>query len=329
MPRPQMSLDLGSNGPVVRAWQSTMTKRFPSYAQTVDGKPLKVDAYFGIDDAAVQREYQRRTGQPTTGVVSDDDLRKLDLRPTLLSIHGTGQRDPFGIGYPADIARRLLDLCYWQPVGNYEASAVPMNHSADHGEAEAARLVADDQVCPGHVLFVDYSQGAICGGRVRERMRNGDLKPHAWKLLGAASFGNPMRPAGSYAGNRDPGGHGIDPQLETPDPRCINLAHKGDLYTCCPDGDEGEHVRAIFNLVFARWTGTDSLLEQVGEIIRHPIREGRAATKAAFRALWFYLRGTAPHIRYHVDECPGTGQTYYEHAITQLRAQVLDFLAAK
>jgi hypothetical protein len=306
-------LKLGSNGLMVAAWQSTMLRRYPTYTKGLDGLPLKRDRYFGADEQAIQREYQKRTGQPQTGEVSDGDLHYLGLLPTLLSIHGTGQPDPFGIGYPADIARRCLDLYWWQPVGNYEAAAVPMNHSADHGEAEAARLVTDPVITPGPVAFADYSQGSICGGRVRNRMRAGKLRG---ELMAAVSFGNPMRPAGSYAGNRDPGGHGIDPTEETAsEPFCLNLAAKGDLYTTCPDGKVGEMERAIFNAVFEKWFGRDTITEQFFAMFIHPI----AAIKAAWRGIVFALKGTGPHIRYHIDECPGTGMTYYEYAIKHLR----------
>lgn len=308
-----MSLQLGSSGPMVAAWQRTMLTRFKGYALGADGGPLKVDRYYGADDAAVQRQYQHNTGQTPDGVVSDHDLHALGLLPTLLTVHGTGQPDPMGVGYPADIARRVLDLYWWQPVGNYEAAAVPMNHSADHGEAELIRLISDPVIVPGPTAMVDFSQGSICAGRVRNRMRAGKLRG---QLIAAASFGNPMRPAGSYAGNRDPGGHGIDPNLETAsEPYCINLAAKGDLYTTCPDGEVGEMERAIFNMVFEKWFGRDTITEQLLEAIIHPI----AAVKAAWRGIVFLLRGTGPHIRYHIDECPGTGMTYYEVAVKHLR----------
>jgi hypothetical protein len=312
-----MPLQLGSSGPMVAAWQATMLARFKSYALAADGGPLKVDAYYGNDDQAVQREYERRTNQAQDGKVDDIDLHGLGLLPTLLSIHGTGQPDPFGIGYPADIARRCLDLYWWQPVGNYPARAVPMDESADDGEREAVRLISDPVIVPGPVAFVDYSQGAICGGRVRNRMRAGKLRG---QLIGAASFGNPMRPAGSYAGNVDPGGHGIDPTLETAsEPFCLNLAAKGDLYTTCPDGNVGEMERAIFNAVFRRWTGKDSVPEQLWEMVTNPIPEVAAAGKALWNGGLFVVRGTGPHVRYHLDECPGTGITYYEYAVKHLR----------
>lgn len=313
-----MTLRLGSSGLMTAAWQATMLKRFESYALGLDGKPLKRDRYFGYDEEAIQREYEFRTGQPQDGVVSIDDLRRLGLLPTLFSIHGTGQADPFGIGYPADVARRLLDLYFWQPLGDYPAKAIPMDGSVDQGEREMVRLLADRNITPGPVAFVDYSQGSIIGGRIRNRMRSGEF-PGRY-IVAAASFGNPMRPRVSYAGNVDPGGSGIDPDHETAaETFCINLASKGDIYTTCPDGHAGEYHRAIFKAVFRRWTGKDSVPEQLRELITNPGVEIPAAGKAIWSGGLFLVRGTAPHVRYHVDQCPGTGLTHYEYAIKHLR----------
>jgi hypothetical protein len=296
-----------------------MRLNYRSYALAADGGPLKVDWFFGNDDAAVQREYQRRTGKPQTGVVADGDLHYLGLLPTLLSIHGTGQPDPFGIGYPADIARRVLDLYRWQPVGNWPATAVPMNHSCDAGEAELTRLVSDPAICPHDYAMVDYSQGSIIGGRVRNRVRRGDLKPRG-RLLGNVSIGNPKRPAHSFAGNVDPGGHGLDPDLETAaEPGTCNLAAKGDLYTTCPDGQVGESERSIFNAVFEKFTGKDSLFEEFFELVSQPAREIPAIAQAIWNGGLFVVRGTGPHVRYHLDQCPGTGVTYYEYGVKHLR----------
>jgi hypothetical protein len=314
-----MSVQLGSSGLVTSAWQKVMLLNYRSYALAADGGPLKVDGYFGNDDAAVAKQWQTRTGRAPTGRLSDQDLHQLGVLPTLFSIHGTGQADPFGVGYPADIARRVLDLYYWQPVGNWPATAVPMNHSCDQGEAELVHLVTDPFICPNDYAMVDYSQGSIIGGRVRNRVRRGDLKPRG-RLLGNASFGNPKRPENSYAGNRNPGGMGLDPSLETAvEPGTCNLAALGDLYTTRPRGQVGESEMSIFNAIFQRWTGPDTLTEEFWELITKPAREIPAIAQAMWNGGLFAVRGTGPHVRYHIDECPGTGQTYYEYAITHLR----------
>lgn len=311
-------LDLGSSGLMPAAWVAVMRLRFSSYALGRDGQPLKADGYFGYDEQAVQQEYQRKTHQEPTGQVTDQDLHRLGLLPTLITTHGTGQPDPFGIGYPADIARRLLHLYWWQPVGNYPATAVPMNGSADAGEREIMRLLADAGIVPGPAAFVDYSQGSICGGRARNAIRAGKVRKEV-QLIGGVTLGNPMRPQGAYAGTKDPGGCGIDPVLETAsEAGMCHLAAPGDLYTTNPGGDSGEWERAIFNAVFSRFTGRDSLLEQVGEWIKRPTWETIAAGRAILRGGMFVARGTGPHVQYHSQLCPGTGTTYYEHGINHL-----------
>ena len=324
-----MSLALGSSGIMTSAWTALMRRRFRSYALGRDGNPIKIDGYFGYDEEAVQVEYQRRTGQEPTGQVSDDDLHRLGLTPTLISTHGTGQPDPFGIGYPADIARRMVErgLYRWQPTGNYPATAVPMNRSADDGEREINRFIDTPSIVPGPVAFVDYSQGSICAGRVRNRIRRGDAPKHI-TLLGGVTIGNPMRPKDDYAGTVNPGGMGIDPVLETTTPGLIHLAAPGDLYTTNPGGDTGEMERAIFNAVFSRFTGRDSILEQIAELIERPFWEGIAMGRAILRGGMFLVRGTGPHVRYHIDQCPGTGQTYYEHAVSHLERLAVDRLEA-
>ncbi|SID02975.1 Bacteriophage protein [Mycobacteroides abscessus subsp. abscessus] len=88
-----------------------MLARFASYAKAADGGPLKVDSYFGYDDQAVQKEYQRRTNQAQNGVVSDDDLIRLGVTPVLFTVQGTGV--DMWTGYPADATASTLGK--WPP----------------------------------------------------------------------------------------------------------------------------------------------------------------------------------------------------------------------
>jgi hypothetical protein len=313
-----VSLALGSSGIMPAAWAATMRLRFGGYALGRDGAPLKPDGYFGYDEEAVQVEYQRRTQQVLTGKVTDEDLHRLGLLPTLITTHGSGQPDPFGIGYPADMARRLLHLYRWQPTGNYPATSVPMNKSADKGEAEINRFLDDPAIVPGPTAWIDYSQGSICGGRARNRIRAGKARKEI-SIIGGVTFGNPMAIPGIYAGNVDPGGGGIDPVHETAsEPGLLHMRNKGDLYTTCPDGNSGEIERAAFNAVFSRFTGKDSVLEQLGEFIANPFGEGFAAARAALTGGMFLVKGTGPHVQYHSTICPGTNQTFYEYGISHL-----------
>ena len=311
-------LALGSSGILPAAWAAMMRLRFSGYALNRDGTPLTPDGYFGYDEEAVQEEYQRKTGQEPTGRVSEGDLHHLGLLPTLITTHGSGQPDPFGIGYPADMARRLLHLYHWQPTGNYPATSVPMNKSADQGEAEIMRFLGDPNIVPGPAAFIDYSQGSICGGRARNAIRAGKVDKRV-SIIGGVTFGNPMRPGGSYAGNKDPGGEGIDPTLETAtEPGLIHMAAPGDLYTTCPGGASGEYERAIFNMVFSRFTGRDSILEQAGELLSGNPWELISAGRAILRGGMFLVKGTGPHVQYHSRLLPGSNQTYYGAGISHL-----------
>lgn len=316
-------MKVGSSGLQVGAFQKLMLLRYPSYARATDGTPLKVDQYFGYDDQAVAKEWQSRSGFPADGVLTDKQLQLIGVLPTLVSIHGTGQADPFGIGYPADIARRMLDLYYWQPLGNYPATAVPMNHSCDQGEAELARFYNDPYIIPGDSAHVDYSQGSVIGGRIRNRIRAGEFPRHTGRVIGNASFGNPKRPAGSYAGNVDPGGHGIDPSLETAvEPGTLNLAQKHDLYTTCPDGKVGEAEHSIFLMVFEKFFGPDSITEELWDLLTKPTEEIPGIIGAIINGGMFVFQNppTKPHVTYHLAEVPGMpGVTYYELAVTHLR----------
>lgn len=318
-----MGLALGSSGLMPAAWAAMMRIRFGGYALGRDGKPLGIDGYFGYDEEAVQVEYQRRTGQEPTGAVTDRDLHRLGLLVTLISTHGSGQPDPFGIGYPADIARRLLHLYWWQPTGNYPATSVPMNKSAEQGYREILRFLGDPNIVPQDAAFVDYSQGSICGGRARNDIRAGKIIRPAntppVRLVGGVTLGNPMRPAGAFAGNVDPGGSGLDPVHETAsEPGMCHLAAPGDIYTDWTDDGSKEMARAIFNMVFSRFTGRDSILEQLGELASLSPWEAINAGRAILRGGMFVVKGTGPHVRYHIEQCPGTGQTYYEHGVTHL-----------
>lgn len=195
-----------------------------------------------------------------------------------------------------------------------------MNDSADAGEREIHRFIDAPSIVAGPVAFVDYSQGSICGGRVRNRIRaKADTHARRVTLLGGTTFGNPMRPPGAYAGTVDPGGSGLDPTHETAsEPGMCHLATPGDIYTSWPDDGTKEMARAVFNAVFMRFTGVDSILEQLGEMLPFNFWEVVNAGRAILRGGMFVAQGTGPHVRYHIDQCPGTGMTYYEYGIRHL-----------
>lgn len=312
-----MSLTLGSNGPLVAAWQRVMVARFKAYALAAGGGPLKADGYYGYDDAAVQREYQRRTGQDQTGVVSDADLIALGItkpRPILLTACGTGV--PWWVGPDADVARAVEDIYRWRPIG-YRAAAFPMNPSVQEGRTEGCRILEEEraQIERHGLVLGGFSQGAI----VICEMWEYDIKPEGGRLHWAMphvrkafAFGNPMREEGKawpdYSGTpmASPKSRGIADQLmvDTP-PWFRSYAHAGDLYTDC-QGESGEMKTAIYKVVMGTrvFSGPDSLLAQVIELLApSPGRlfEVVALFKAIMDAGMFFAKRTGPHLNYRVQ----------------------------
>ncbi|WP_176561907.1 peptidoglycan-binding domain-containing protein [Mycolicibacterium palauense] len=240
-------------------------------------------------------------------------------KPVLFTVHGTGQRDPVGPGYPADIARQLLDLWEWQPIGNYPADAFPMGPSVQKGRRE---LIKQIKLRKGKFALIGYSQGAIVISLVWKYdilAEGGELHDRLGDVIAAVTLGNPMRELGVangnlYEGVPIPDGQGISDDLlvDTPD-WWFDFAHGAnsgfgrDIYTDTPDSNAGEMMTAIYKVVQnldGLWVGTDSLLEQIGEILRRPVVEIPAMFYAIILGGQFITTqpfATAPHCNYNLD----------------------------
>lgn len=123
---------------------------------------------------------------------------------TLLTVNGTGVADPFGAGFPADLARALLTqaegMWKWQPVG-YPAAAFPMGPSVCVGRAA---LCAQIRRHPGPVALSGYSQGALIVGTVwRDDIlaADGVLHHRLDDVAAIVNYGDPMRCPGVANGN--------------------------------------------------------------------------------------------------------------------------------
>ncbi|AXC35118.1 lysin B [Mycobacterium phage Phranny] len=302
-----MILRVGSNdantGGAVSRWQKVMLARYAVYAKAFDGGPLRVDGYFGYDDEAVQREYERRIGEPQDGVVSDHNLRTLGVHVDrwLFTVHGTGQPDPLGPGLPADTARAVLDKYTWQPIGNYPARAFPMWPSIQDGRKELRTQIASK---PGEINMAGYSQGACVVGQVLKHDimdPKGSLHHRLSDVRKVVFWGNPMRQQGIQ--HDDQWIHEIAPAdthgiltfdlLEGLDKAPFEVrdyAHKGDMYACNTDDDAAEYKRAIARIVMRAtdwFGGKDSLFEQIKELGQRPVTEGIAVAMAIIQALQF------------------------------------------
>lgn len=252
--------------------------------------------------------------QVALGVVDPQPPRTVG---TLFTVHGTGVANPFGHGYPADVARSVTDVWKWQPIGNYPAAAFPMGPSVEAGRAE---LKAQIRNFPGKIALAGYSQGAIVTSLtwlediVDPR---GELHDRLGDVVASVTWGNPCREKGVAWGNVRagipiPDGRGISDKLlsDTPD-WWLDFAHGGnsgpgrDIYTDVPDDDTGEHMTAIYRLVqnVSGFVGPNGLLEQIVEIVSDPLTE----VTSMFRAIYFGGQfiatrpfATYPHCSYDI-----------------------------
>ncbi|AIS74089.1 lysin B [Mycobacterium phage Anubis] len=302
-----MPLRVGSNdantGGLVSRWQKTMLARFQAYAKAYDGGPLRVDGYFGYDDADVQREYERRTHQTVDGEVSDADLRALGLEAAkrwLFTVHGTGMPDPLGPGLPADTARAVLDKYTWQPIGNYPAAVFPMWPSIQAGRTELRNQIAAKA---GEVNLAGYSQGAVVVGQVLKHDimdPKGSLHHRLGDVRKVVMWGNPMRQKGIAHDDRwihkvaGPDTYGIlEDRLEGLDKAPFEVrdyAHEDDMFASVRDDDIHEYQIAIAKIVMTAtdfWQGPNSLVAQLTELGQRPLPEGIALANSILDALKF------------------------------------------
>jgi len=264
-----MSLQLGSNGDLVKSWQQTMLRRFASYSTESDGRPLRLDAYYGYSDEAVQREYQRRTGQTVTGIVSDADLVALGLikkppppppRHAALTFRGTG--GIIGLDYTSRVAAACPEVFEVAvpysasmgpiPVGTAGDLRAPSGAQSRDGAVKWARRWIEDTT--NSFALIGYSQGADAASRVRAMLEpDGALAHHRDRFVCGAMFGNPTRAFGHtfYLG-AVPGGEGIA-DWHLPRSACtwdwLECVQPGDLYANVPLGDIGEVCREAYRLI--------------------------------------------------------------------------------
>jgi hypothetical protein len=246
-------------------------------------------------------------------------LGGIPVVPTVLfTVQGTAMPDPFGPGYPADLARALVgarpDLFVWQPVGVYPATAFPMRKSYMIGVVELVRLMTT--VWRGwNFILIGYSQGAIVTSIVLQRMMTGDMKEFLPHMTAGVTWGNPCRELGhSIPGGIDNGGQGIvtPTNVDTPtrwyDFACDAAmvgAPGDDLYCKCGKGGTDLSVadeRAVWDIVN---TGNPlNLAKAVAMLLAHPnFKGGYGAAKAAFQALNFFVaKGIRPHTSYQFTQ---------------------------
>jgi hypothetical protein len=201
---------------------------------------------------------------------------------TILTWQGTGV--DMWTGFPAQTAQAAQNaypnVFFWQPVGNWPASAFPMGPSVDAGVAEGQRLLTQVHTS-GPIVLIGYSQGAICASHLwRDVILNpaGACHNRVNDVIAAVTWGNPCRAPGVANGNAfagwpmpaevdgvDTGGiAGPDDLTPAQTPafwydfvNTLAGPNNDDLYTDCPVGptpatDEagpGDIETQIYNIV--------------------------------------------------------------------------------
>lgn len=309
-----MTLQLGSHGPLVSRWTQVMLKRFKSYALGVDGQPLRDDGYYGFDEAKVQKEYERRTGQPQDGVVSDRDLGALGLSmPVIFTVEG--HMSDMWAGPCADTARELQrqGICYWQPVW-YDCQTLPFNNK--NGVDSLTQLVGSTVLPSGQPFppgtpwgMVVFSQGAMVGcDFMRQKLLNNG--PLAWRLNDfkrGLAYGNPDRaqdaiaPWAASPPSKGTGGIMIDDRFVTQgtpiNGKWAEDTQHGDMFGECGSDPASLDKSAIARIVTQNsWAGGNSaLLSRFLKIATNPAGESIPVLMAIISAIKFAVANPSPH----------------------------------
>lgn len=312
------------SSPTIREAKRVLKVKF-SYAKGLDTSEL-----FTEDLRAVLIEFQKRKNavnhlglrtdgildwstQVALGVVNPNPPAAKPKKGVILTVQGTFV--DMWTGYPADTARAVQDLFYWQPIGNYDAQAFPMKPSYEQGIEE---LVVQ---CRKHAgkpkVLAGYSQGAIVTSRVMKHEvlnPNGRLHDLKDEFVGGVTWGNPDREFGVangnvFAGWPVPQGRGItDDRLEGTPSWWLDFAHganskwKRDLYTDAPNDAAGLDMTTIWHLIedvtISSLTG---LVVKLLEVVQKPVDEIVPLLRAVLHAGAFFFTGTGPHVNYDID----------------------------
>lgn len=310
-----MTLQLGSHGPLVSRWTQVMLKRFRSYALGVDGLPLRDDAYFGFDELKVQREYERRTGQPQDGVVSDRDLAALGLaQPVIVTMEG--HMSNMWFGPCADNARRLQQegIAYWQPCG-YNSNQLPFDNPSG---VQALVDLFSSEVLPDGTPFprgtragiIGFSQGAMVVSDFLEQKVLPLDAPLHWRLPDikrTLCLGNPRRERGKcapWADNPPPpdtSGIMVHRQFITTGTALEGIhqenANVGDLFAQNTNDRAGWDKEAIAKIVTENsWVGGPAaIFTRVLALLGNVPAEAIPALKALISAIMFAASNPNPH----------------------------------
>lgn len=291
-----MTLQKGSTGPLVATWRHVMAAMYAGYARTLG--PLDPGDVFGDRAVAWQKEYERRTGQPQDGVVSDHDLAVLKIvlphRPIwIYSAPGSGA--PWNIGPAFDTgewAKLVLNLNHQPigyPIGGYMGlmGGDPANSyndiihdldveherllgiNPDVAKAMTIRRANPTAAVDVEFWFTAYSQSAD-GLKKSVNRLFADTGPYALlrdRINGLLLFGDPTRQPGRTKVGNTPVGSGIarytaPPWLEALTWSITVETPAPDFYAACDDD-----IRPLFYEWFVKAETSLPFFIYCGQII--------------------------------------------------------------
>ena len=324
-----VGLGLGDASAEIRTIKTFMRRKFASYAgHLADTEDYDAEMTTAVAEMQLRYEHAGKIGHHDylPGIINVATKIVMGYynpppvappeRPILFTVSGTGV--PWWVGPDAELARAVEHKWRWQPIG-YPAAPFPMNPSVQRGRDELVRQISLNRAVIEdrdlEIALAGFSQGAIatseCWMKDIEPV-NGRLHWVKDRVTRSVTWGNPMRQQGSAW--PDPGGamvadraYGIGDILMTDTPTMWrDYAHKGDLYTDVY-GQSGENKTAIYKIIMGTriFTGPDSILAQVLELLNvredaGMVAEAIAMFMAIIDAGLFFVRGTTPHLNYHI-----------------------------
>jgi hypothetical protein len=251
-------MQLNDTGDLVAKWRHVMAAMFPAYKRAPSNLgPLDPGNVFGPRAVEWQKEYERRTGQPQDGVVSDKDLADLKIvlphRP-IWCYSAPGSGVPWWVGPPFDLGewcKQVLNLNHQPigyPIGGYLGfmggdPSLSYNDVIALEDAELERQIA---ACPDlndpnvEFWFLCYSQSAEgMKMSVNRLFGNGGRFQHLRsRINGIIAFGDPTRKPGPTRVGNNPPGHGISSRtfpawLEALTWSITNQTPSPDFYAAC------------------------------------------------------------------------------------------------
>lgn len=315
-----VGLGLGDSSEEIRRIKAFMRHKFASYASGLADTP-DFDAMMTAVVSDMQRRYVKsgalKVGAFLAGVINLATkfamgyiTRPAKQLPVLFTVEG--HLSDMMAGPCAFTAKALEDqrVCRWQPVG-YDNVSLPFNNKS--GVDEFVRLLSDVRSFPAGTPWgmAIFSQGGIVGCKTfLEHIRPANGRLH-WRLSdfrGCLAFGNPYRQNNIIADwvpdPPKPNTQGISNIRMTDTPIDIwkEVARHGDLYAENEVSIAGQHKTAVYRAVQNEWTGTDSLTEQLGEIMRDFGPETIAVFQAIASGVRF-LSDMSAHGAYDLAPC--------------------------